>query len=442
MTENYIELHSLKFTFFRHTAINWKANGNASDNAMIMFAEDRLATSTGGEEGEGKTGDKGNDAKDGGGGRGGGGGAAEAAGGEQATNVDHLRNQYPRVARLPFNSRNKFKCTVHRQPDAAAPLLVTMSGAAERVINRAGRANVDGNIVPVTDKLRAQLFDQLDQMVGAGLRVLGLAETEISPDLLPNASGDEETNLELEEGRLPWEGTGLPLRNGAWDAADTTDPALKPCFLGLVGMIDPCRAGMVETIQELKECGAKVIMVTGDHPSTASATAKDAGIFTQETSADCCKHNEDKGLKDGDEEFKDPALAGATVVSGTDIGMRGVSVPVFKNWLQHELVFARVSPSQKALIIAQIRAANPDRDGGSAIVFVGDGINDAPAVKCSDVGISLASGANLTRLNADMVLCDDNIRSVAAIVTAVRGGVGRGGVGGGGGRGRGCGGCG
>jgi Ca2+-transporting ATPase len=160
------------------------------------------------------------------------------------------------------------------------------------------------------------------------------------------------------------------------------DPRTAPFrFEGLIGFIDPVRAEVPAAIAEARAAGVKVMMVTGDHPSTALAIAKAVGIDT---------------------------LAG--VLLGTDVAE--LSLPALAERLRSVRVFARIAPEQKLAIVQALKAA------GEVVAMTGDGVNDAPALEAAHIGIAMGrKGTDVAREAADLVLLDD---SFASIVGGVR----------------------
>lgn len=155
-------------------------------------------------------------------------------------------------------------------------------------------------------------------------------------------------------------------------------------LLGLVGMIDPPRPEVPRSINECKEAGILTVMITGDHVTTASAIARELGIL------------EEGGL----------ALSGAELAAMSDGDLAGN--------IEKYRVYARVSPSDK------IRIVNAWRQAGQVVAMTGDGVNDAPALKASDIGCAMGiTGTDVAKGAADVILTDDNF---ATIVTAVRDG--------------------
>lgn len=152
-------------------------------------------------------------------------------------------------------------------------------------------------------------------------------------------------------------------------------------FRGLIGFLDPLRANASSAIQEAQSAGLKVIMITGDHPATALAIARNAGIDVT-----------------------------AGVVLGADIARQ--SPDELRATLLHARVFARIAPEQKLAIVQALKAND------EVVAMTGDGVNDAPALEAAHIGIAMGKrGTDVAREAADLVLSDD---SFASIVGGVR----------------------
>ncbi|MBP5656348.1 HAD-IC family P-type ATPase [Candidatus Saccharibacteria bacterium] len=152
-------------------------------------------------------------------------------------------------------------------------------------------------------------------------------------------------------------------------------------FMGMVGFIDPIRKEAVVSIRECHEAGIKVLMITGDHPLTALSIAKDLKLA--ETEAQVATGDEVAEAARGSKHSFDDFIAGKTV-------------------------FARVAPLQKLKIVESLKRQ------GEFVAVTGDGVNDAPALKVANIGIAMGSGTDIARETADMIIIDDNFKSIVA----------------------------
>lgn len=158
----------------------------------------------------------------------------------------------------------------------------------------------------------------------------------------------------------------------------------KLTFMGMVGFIDPIRKEAVKAINECRSAGIKVLMITGDHPLTAFSIAKDLKLVTDYTSVATGQDVEEefsKGKKD------------------------------FDKFVASKTVFTRVTPLQKLEIVESLKRQ------GEFVAVTGDGVNDAPALKSANIGIAMGSGTDIARETANMIVIDDNFKS---IVTGVK----------------------
>lgn len=152
-------------------------------------------------------------------------------------------------------------------------------------------------------------------------------------------------------------------------------------FCGLVGMIDPPRTEAMEAIKVCKAAGIRVVMITGDYRDTAAAIAKQLGIISSENEV----------------------MSGAELDLLDDLQLMEVA--------QRVSVYARVSPEHKVRIVQAIRSA------GGIAAMTGDGVNDAPALKRSDIGVAMGiTGTDVTKESADMIIMDDNFSSIVKAV--------------------------
>ena len=152
-------------------------------------------------------------------------------------------------------------------------------------------------------------------------------------------------------------------------------------FMGMVGFIDPIRKEAIQSIAECKTAGIKVLMITGDHPLTAFSIARDLKL-----------------VKDLQE-----VTTGVEVDAELAKGEKN-----FDNFIRQKSVFARVTPLQKLKIVESLKRQ------GEFVAVTGDGVNDAPALKAASIGVAMGSGTDIARETADMIIVDDNFKSIVA----------------------------
>ncbi|MBN2197106.1 MAG: cation-translocating P-type ATPase [Polyangiaceae bacterium] len=271
-----------------------------------------------------------------------------------------LDRAMPREAELPFDSTRKRMTTVHRRPgtgDGGVPelwaerglagdaaLVAVTKGATDSVLDVSSHLWVDGRAEPLDEDRRDQVMAATAELARQGMRVLAVAFRPLE------AVGDP---AELER---------------------------ELVFVGVSGMIDPPRPEVRAAVARSRDAGIRVMMITGDHPLTASAIARELGITANErvvTGAELAR--------------LDDAQLAETV--------RGVAV------------FARVSPEHKLRIVDSLQAQ------GEVVAMTGDGVNDAPALKRANIGVAMGiTGTDVSKEASDMVLRDDNFATIVAAV--------------------------
>ncbi len=251
---------------------------------------------------------------------------------------DSLNEAYPRLGGIPFDSDRKLMSTINK---IDGKLIVIVKGAFDMMAERCIAGDLE-TAKRVTEEMSSD-----------ALRVLAVGFKEI--DAVPETLTSED------------------LENGL-------------TFMGLVGMIDPPRPEAKDAVAVCKKAGIKPVMITGDHVVTASAIAKELGIF-----------------EDGDK-----AITGVELDKLTD--------EEFDEIITDISVYARVSPENK------IRIVKAWQRKGQVVSMTGDGVNDAPALKAADIGCAMGiTGTDVAKGAADMTLTDDNF---ATIVDAVKEGRG------------------
>ncbi|XP_063711553.1 sodium/potassium-transporting ATPase subunit alpha-3-like [Symsagittifera roscoffensis] len=293
--------------------------------------------------------------------------------------VGKTRKGNPKLAEIPFNSNNKYQLSIHKTDDDKT--LLVIKGAPERISDMCSTIMISGEEEDF-GKMKQNSFEEAyRELGGKGERVLGFAQKELDPKEFPP---DFKFNTD-----------------------DPNFPMEDLCFVGLMSMIDPPRAAVPDAVAKCRDAGIKIIMVTGDHPTTAKAIAEQVGIITDdtETTEDPKKAAQDTGDDEDDDKPR------AAVIHGNDL--KDMSEDDLANVLKNndEIVFARTSPQQKLNIVEGCQRA------GKIVAVTGDGVNDSPALKKADIGIAMGiSGSDVSKQAADMILLDDNF---ASIVTGV-----------------------
>jgi len=254
-----------------------------------------------------------------------------------------LGTRFPRVHEIPFTSETKRMTTLHTTPDGP---VAYSKGAPEVILDSCTHQLTETGETELKQAEKEAILETGRQMASNALRVLALACK--SNAVLENA----------ERGMV---------------------------FLGLVGMIDPPRPEAKSAVQTSEQAGVKAVMITGDHPLTAQAIARELGI-----------------LKEG------------RVVTGMELEAMGETE--FEREVENIEVYARVSPAHKLRVVTALQKK------GHVVAMTGDGVNDAPALKKADIGIAMGiTGTDVTKEAAAMTLTDDNFASIVAAVEEGRG---------------------
>ena len=273
----------------------------------------------------------------------------------------------PRIAEIPFTSERKRHATVHHDRAKPGELRIFVKGAPEILLANTRYLLEDGQVVPLGEDRRAELARRNEALAGQALRVLAIATRTVSAasvGLEPGAGGADRTStIELPE--------------------SIEDDLI---LLGLVGMIDPPRAEAKVAVAIAKRAHIRSVMITGDHPATAEAIARELEIFEP----------------------------GARLVTGTELRTMGDAE--LDAIVEQVRVFARVDPEHKLRIVGALQRK------GHIVAMTGDGINDAPALKTANIGVAMGiTGTDVSKEAADMVLTDDNFASIVRAIEEGRG---------------------
>lgn len=260
--------------------------------------------------------------------------------------VGRLRASFPRLRSIPFEAGRRRMTTAHRRPDGSVLLLV--KGAPEEVVELCTTSlAADGPPRPVEPPGSRAVLELAASLASGGMRTVALARG-VLPEI-PEDLAAAEHDLEL---------------------------------VGLVGLRDPVRPEAAGAVEEARNAGIHLAMVTGDHAGTAAAIAEEVGL-----------------------------AGGTAVLTGRDLRERGIPEDPLSS-----PVYARVDPDEKLALVEALQAR------GHVVAVTGDGVNDAPALRRADIGVAMGRrGTDVARQAADMVITDDNL---ATIVHAVREGRG------------------
>ncbi len=251
---------------------------------------------------------------------------------------NQLNMKHKRVSENPFDSDRKLMSTLNVEGNGYR---VHTKGAIDNILKLSTTTLVNGKAVPLTDELKADYLRIAETMSDSALRVLGVAYKDTSSIIPPE---DMERDLTV---------------------------------IGLVGMIDPPRLEVKDSIREAKMAGIRPIMITGDHKNTAVAIAKELGI----------------------------AEAIEQSITGSEIDE--LSDEQFASQINNYRVFARVSPEHKVKIVRAFKAQ------GNIVSMTGDGVNDAPSLKFADIGVAMGiTGTDVAKGASDMILTDDNFTTI------------------------------
>ncbi|OJD23654.1 potassium/sodium efflux P-type ATPase, fungal-type [Blastomyces percursus] len=263
---------------------------------------------------------------------------------------------WKQLAEYPFDSSVKRMTVIYRHNGDPGTIVFT-KGAVERILDLCTTVGMGDKEEPMTPKLKEDILEQMDFLAGQGLRVLGIARKPGPGEVDPHSQIPRE---EIEK--------------------DLT-------LLGLAGLYDPPRLETKDAVKECTMAGIRVHMLTGDHPSTATAIAKEVGILPRNPGA--LSAEEAKSLVKTAAEFD---------------GMTDEEIDALPSL---PLVIARCAPDTKTRMIAALHRRR------RYCAMTGDGVNDAPSLKAADVGIAMGmAGSDVAKSASDIVLTDDNFASI------------------------------
>uniref|UniRef100_A0A914WL00 Cation-transporting P-type ATPase N-terminal domain-containing protein n=1 Tax=Plectus sambesii TaxID=2011161 RepID=A0A914WL00_9BILA len=294
-------------------------------------------------------------------------------------NIDKLRADREIVFEIVFNSKRKWNMMITKKVDAISALErklscdegeveleLMMKGAAEIIIEMCSTIATEDGEKPLDENEKQGFLDTYTHFGSEGRRVIGFAAKTFK--------APADVQFSLEKGNYP---------------------KSELCFLGMTAIMDPPRETTAAAIAECKSAGIKVFMVTGDHPSTAAAIAREIGLI-----------GDSKASKGEEKQMEEEGEADFAVVRGEQLPL--MSSNEWDDLLKKRaIVFARTTPEQKLLIVEQCQAR------GEIVVVTGDGVNDAPALKKANVGVAMGiCGSEVAKQAADICLMDDNFASI------------------------------
>jgi len=261
-----------------------------------------------------------------------------------------LNARLERIGEVPFSSERKLMSTVHSDSEQKERLLAFTKGAPDVLLARCTQELVGNEIKPLTEERRAEILESNEELAGEALRTLAVSFRTLPKDALRQTEFDGE------------------------------DVEKELVFLGLIGMIDPPRREAKDAVARAMAAGIRPIMITGDHPKTATVIAAELGIPI---------HGE--------------AVTGAE--------LEKMPEDQLDRTVQEVSVYARVNPEHKLRIVKALQRA------GAIVAMTGDGVNDAPALKTADIGVAMGiTGTDVSKEASDVVLADDNFATIVAAV--------------------------
>ncbi|MCZ3388989.1 MAG: cation-translocating P-type ATPase [Actinomycetia bacterium] len=266
---------------------------------------------------------------------------------------DDRADRFERIGEIPFTSERMLMTSLESDAQRSGKVAVVTKGAPDVLLGRCSHVKVGDGLESLDDAWRTRILSDVERLSDAALRTLAVGYRLLEVTTPPEITDSLEHDL---------------------------------VYTGMVGIIDPPRQEAADAIAEANRAGVRVIMITGDHPRTATRIARDLGIVQDESVA----------------------------VSGAELDH--ISAEEFGDVVRHQSVYARVTPEQKLRIVDALQADH------QVVAMTGDGVNDAPALKSADIGIAMGvTGTEVTKEAAKMILADDNF---ATIVEAIREGRG------------------
>ncbi len=279
-----------------------------------------------------------------------------------------------RISEIPFDSDRKRMTTLNKVADRQ---YIFTKGAMESILPLCSSSLLGGTEQQMGDAFRQKVTEACRQLMDMGLRVLAFAyKAAVNSDQLSVISRKRESKAQTTNHQPPEKDVSEASIH------DPQDLEKDLVFAGLIGLEDPPRPEVRDAVGKCHDAGIKVIMITGDGSRTAVAIAREIALVTGEP----------------------VVIEGADFVNMSERELR-------KKLSEKEIIFARMTPKHKMRVVSALQ------EEGERVAVTGDGVNDAPALKKADIGISMGvSGTDVAKEASDMVLLDDNF---ATIVNAV-----------------------
>ncbi len=254
-----------------------------------------------------------------------------------------FNKHFNKLGTIPYESENKYSAVFYERDNE---IHCTVKGSLEKIFEFCTHMEVDGKLVKLD---KEKIIKQNELLASEGYRVIALADGKIKDFNKKDIYDDKDVK-------------GLT-------------------FSGLTSFIDPIRVETIDSIEDCKKAGIKVVMITGDHPLTAFAIAKQLNIAPSYDNVATDKDIETY-LKKGES--------------------------IFDEFIKSKTVFARVTPIQKLAIVNSYKRQN------EFVAVTGDGVNDAPAIRAANIGIAMGSGTDVAKETASMIIIDDNFLSIVS----------------------------
>jgi len=271
---------------------------------------------------------------------------------QSGLNKDMLLKSEPFIAELPFDSERKYMISLHQK--AKNKFVIYEKGAPEKLIEKSVKFHHQGGLKRIDEDQKKKLISTYENLTRRGLRVIGFATKEFE---------QKYKNGTPEEGEVSWEEIDFDLN-----------------FIGFIAIKDPLRLEAKETITTARLAGIRTVIITGDHKLTAKAIAREVGLDVK----------------------------AENIITGVEL--EKVSDKEMLKLVKKIEIYARVSPHHKLRIVKALQAR------GEVVAMTGDGINDSPALKAADIGVSLGTGTDIAKETSDLILLDDNFKTIVAAI--------------------------